>query len=102
MMPGLGDSSLMPFVNPSATVPAGTVGTAVFVLPAAPNGWYADIIFGTPFSSTNYSVAFSVEAINRSTFIPTITNKLATGFRILLNTRNKVNLVTVTWMAVEA
>jgi hypothetical protein len=101
MMPGLGDDSLMPFVGVSGSnVPSGSAGVAAFVLPAPPDGWYADIVFATPFPSTNYALVMGIEAVNRSTFVPTITNKLATGFRILMNTRNIANLVAVTWMAV--
>lgn len=99
MMPGdVGHASLMPFVS-GTNVPSGGAGAAAFILPAPPDGWYADIVFDAPFSSTDYAVVLGVEAINRSTFTPTITNKLATGFRILMNTRNIANLVTVTWMA---
>lgn len=101
LMPGLGDASLMPFADiPTSTfLKAGSAGTATFVLPAAPDGYYANVTFTLPFISANYSVALGVEANNRTTFVPTVTNVTAAGFRILLNTRNKNNLVAITWTA---
>jgi hypothetical protein len=96
-MPGLGDASLMPFVNPASNVKSGTAGTATFILGA--NGYFADVVFATPFGSTNYAVAFGVVATNYVSFIPTATNFTVNGFRIILNTNNNVDLVTVLWTA---
>lgn len=97
LMPGLGDASLMPFVS-GTNVPSGGAGTASFALVG---GVYkATIVFATPFPSTNYSVAFGVVAQNDVSFIPTAESIAVGGFVINLNTNNKTDLVTVTWMAV--
>jgi hypothetical protein len=98
LMPGLGDASLMPFVS-GTNVPSGSAGgAAAFVLVGGV--YQANVVFATPFPSTNYSVVFGVIAQNNVSFIPTAENIAVGGFTINLNTNNKTDLVDVTWMAV--
>jgi hypothetical protein len=57
----------------------------------------AQVVFGTPYPDTSYSITLSVMSDGTKTFAVSVSNKTAAGFTVNLNTRNAANLVEVGW-----
>lgn len=57
----------------------------------------AAVTFGTAYSDANYAVSLTAVVSGATAYLPTVSNKLATGFTIQLNTGATVNLTAVDW-----